>query len=63
MTEQEAIDYYNNVVIDTKIGFENMCKTSDLINLSIKALEKQIPKKNQCCKFNTSLLSFLRLVF
>lgn len=45
MTEQEAIDYYNNVVIDTSIGVENICKTSDLINMSIKALEKQIPIK------------------
>lgn len=45
MTEQEAIDYYNNVVIDTKMGVENICKTSVLINLSIKALEKQIPKE------------------
>ena len=55
MTEQEAIDYYNNVVIDIGIGIENICKTSDLINLSIKALEKQIPikpigKNNVCPK-------------
>lgn len=44
MTEQEAIDYFNNVTIDTNIGVENTIKTSDLINISIKALEKQIPK-------------------
>lgn len=45
MTEQEAIDYFNNATIDTRIGLENMTKTTEIINISIKALEKQIPKK------------------
>lgn len=44
MTEQEAIDYFNNIVIDTSIGLENMTKTTEIINISIKALEKQIPQ-------------------
>lgn len=45
MTEQEAIDYFNNVTIDTSIGLKNITTTTELINISIKALEKQIPKK------------------
>lgn len=46
MTEQKAIDYFNNVIIDTSIGLENMTITTELINISIKALKKQIPKKS-----------------
>lgn len=45
MTIDEAIDYFNNIIIDTSIGMENIIKTSDLINISIQALEKQIPRK------------------
>lgn len=45
MTEQEAIDYFNNVTIDTSIGLDNITKASEIINISIKALEKQIPKE------------------
>lgn len=45
MTEQEAINYFNNSTIDTGVGVENMVKTSELINISIEALEKQIPKE------------------
>lgn len=44
MTEKEAIDYFNNVTIDIRIGTENIAKTSDLINVCIEALEKQIPQ-------------------
>lgn len=45
MTEQEAINYFNNSAIDTGVSVENMVKTSELINISIEALEKQIPKE------------------
>lgn len=45
MTEREAVNYFNNATIDTSIGVEDMFKTSALINISISALEKQIPKK------------------
>lgn len=44
MIEQEAIDYFNNATIDTNIGLENITKITKIINISIKALEKQIPK-------------------
>lgn len=45
MTEQEAIDYFKNATVDTKIGIDNIIKTSSIINISIEALEKQIPYK------------------
>lgn len=48
MTESEAIEYFNNVTIDKKIGLENITRTTEIINISIKALEKQIPKKAKC---------------
>ena len=48
MTEQEAINYFKHITIDTKIGLENIAKTSEIINISIKALEKQIPKMPSC---------------
>lgn len=51
MTEQEAIDYFNNVTIDTRIGIENIAKTSDLINVCIEALEKQIPIEASTMKY------------
>lgn len=45
MTEREAIDYFNNVIIDRSMGLKNMTDTTEIINISINALEKQIPKK------------------
>lgn len=45
MTEQEAIDYFKNATVDTRIGIDNIIKTSSIINISIEALEKQVPKK------------------
>lgn len=43
MTRQEAIDYLEKLSIDTKIGNANQSMSSALINMSMEALEKQIP--------------------
>lgn len=45
MTRQEAMDYLEKLTIDTKIGNANQSTSSNLINMSMEALEKQIPVK------------------
>lgn len=45
MTKQEAVDYLEKLPIDTRIGNTNQPMSSDLINMSMEALEKQIPKE------------------
>lgn len=44
MTVQEAVNYLEKLPIDTKIGNLNKPTSSNLINMCMEALEKQIPK-------------------
>lgn len=45
MTKREAIDYLEKLPIDTRMGNANQPISSNLINMSMEALEKQIPKE------------------